>query len=98
MSRKLKCIESLSYVTMELYATESFNSSNLKKKLADNTNILIIFVLEKRHWFCHCFLLKRDSHCLPRFYVSGNKTQVIPENAAKSITSFSSCKYCKNGL
>ena len=98
MSRKLKCIESLSYVTMELYATESFNSSNLKKKLADNTNILIIFILEKHHWFCHCFLLKRDSHCLPRFYVSGNKTQVIPENAAKSITSFSSCKYCKNGL
>ena len=69
-----------------------------KKKLADNTNILIIFVLEKHHWFCHCFLLKRDSHCLPRFYVSGNKTQIIPENAAKSITSFSSCKYCKNGL
>ena len=32
MSCKLKCVESLSYITMEPYATESFNCNYLKEK------------------------------------------------------------------
>ena len=51
MSSKLKCVESLSYITMEPYATESFNSNYLKEKMSQHTNILIIPILEKHHWF-----------------------------------------------
>ena len=57
MSRKLKFVESLSYITMVLYATESFNSNYLKEKLSEHTNILIIPILEKHHWFSiACYL------------------------------------------
>ena len=51
MSRKLKCVESLSYITMKPYATESFNSKYLKETLSEHTNILIIPIFEKHHWF-----------------------------------------------
>ena len=33
VSSKLKCVDSLSYITMEPYATESFNSNYLKEKM-----------------------------------------------------------------
>ena len=49
MSSKLKCVESLSYVTMRPYATESFNSNHLKEKMSERTNLLIISILEKHH-------------------------------------------------
>ena len=58
MSRKLEFVDSLSYITMEPYATESFNSNYLKEKLPEHTNISIIPILEKHHWVLHCLLLK----------------------------------------
>lgn len=42
MSKKLKFVENLPYITMEPCATESFNSNYLKEKLSEDTNILII--------------------------------------------------------
>ena len=65
MSSKLKYVESLSYITMEPYATESFNSNYLKGKISQHTNILIIPVLEKHHWFSIvCYLNKKVIICL----------------------------------
>ena len=65
MPRKLKCVESLSYITMEPYATESFNSNYPKEKLSEHTNILIIPILEKRHWFSIvCYLNEKAIICL----------------------------------
>ena len=57
MSSKLKCVESLSYINMEPYATESFNLNYLKEKLSEHRNILIISILEKHHWFSIIFYL-----------------------------------------
>ena len=42
MSKKLKFVENLPYITMEPCATESFNSNYLKEKLSEDANILII--------------------------------------------------------
>ena len=65
MSSKLKCVESLSYITMEPYATESFNSNYLKEKISQHTNILIIPILEKHHWFSIvCYLNEKVIICL----------------------------------
>ena len=65
MSSKLKCVESLSYITMEPYATESFNSNYLKEKMSKHTNILIIPILEKHHWFSIvCYLNEKVIICL----------------------------------
>ena len=65
MSSKLKCVENLSYITMEPYATESFNSNYLKKKMSQHTNILIIPILEKHHWFSIvCYLNENIIICL----------------------------------
>ena len=57
MSSKLKCIERLSYITMEPYATESFNFNSLKEKMSEYTKTLIIPILEKHNWFSiACYL------------------------------------------
>ena len=52
MSRKLKCVDGLTYITMEPCATESLNSNYVKEKSAEHANILIILILEEHHWFC----------------------------------------------
>ena len=98
MSSKLKCVGSFSYITMEPYATESFNSNYLQEKMSEHTNILIIPILEKILLVLHCLLIKWESHQLPGFYVSRNKTQILPENAANNIPTFSSCKYWRMGF
>ena len=65
MSRKLKCVEGISYITMEQYATESFNSNCLAEKLPEYTKILIIPILEKHHWFSIvCYLNEKVIICL----------------------------------
>ena len=53
----MKCVESLSYITMERYATESFNSNYPEKRLSEHTNILTIHIFEKHHWFSIVFYL-----------------------------------------
>ena len=65
MSSKLKCVESFSYIIMERYATESFNSNYLKEKMSKHTNILIIPILEKYHslFSIVCYLNKKVIIC-----------------------------------
>ena len=46
MSRKLKCAESLSYITVEPYATELFNSNYLKEKMSEHIICLDSMSLE----------------------------------------------------
>ena len=42
MSTKLKCVESLSYITMELYATKSFNFNYLKENTQTSLSCLYL--------------------------------------------------------
>ena len=50
---------------MEPYATESFNSNYHKEKMSEHTNILIITILEKHHWFSIvCYLNEKVIVCL----------------------------------
>ena len=70
MSSKLKCVESLSYITMEPYATESFNCNYLKEKMSEHANILIILILEKHHWFTIvCYLNEKVIICLDSMFL-----------------------------
>ena len=70
MSSKLKCVESLSYITMEPDATESFNSNYLKEKMSENTNILIIPILEKHNcFFFVSYLNEKVAICLDSMFL-----------------------------
>ena len=49
VSRKPKCVESLSNIAMKAYATEPFNANYLKKNWPEHANNIIIYILEKNY-------------------------------------------------
>ena len=55
---------------MEPYSTESFNSNYLKENMSEYTNILIIPMLEKHHWFSIvCYLNEKVIICLDSMFL-----------------------------
>ena len=78
---------------MEPYSTESFNSNYLKENMSEYTNILIIPILEKHHWFSIvCYLNEKVIICLDSMFLE-IKLKSFLENTANNIPTFSSCKY-----